>query len=284
MKITNVNNVTEFIEDYKVILCDLWGVIHNGMSVYENANKFLDHAHQKNIPVFFISNAPRPESVVGKGLTNKLHLNEKYYEFIFTSGDTGAKHINELKHGESYFHLGPNKDEDLLDTINIKKHSDYEIADFILCTGLMDDSFEKPNHYSGVFEEFISHNKEMVCVNPDEIVYRGEQLISCAGGLAGLYKEMGGKVKLYGKPHNEIYDYAYQYLMENGLVKNKSEILAIGDSFKTDILGAELFNIDYLFIQSGIHKNEIKHQSDLSKLFKMHVGKEIREFKTSKTL
>ena len=164
MKITNVNNVTEFIEDYKVILCDLWGVIHNGMSVYENANKFLDHAHQKNIPVFFISNAPRPESVVRKGLTNKLHLNEKYYEFIFTSGDTGAKHINELKHGESYFHLGPDKDEDLLDTINIKKHSDYEIADFILCTGLMDDSFEKPHHYSGMFEEFISHKKEMVCV------------------------------------------------------------------------------------------------------------------------
>ena len=65
MKITNVNNLTEFIEDYKVILCDLWGVIHNGMSVYENANKFLDHAHQKNIPVFFISNAPRPE-VSGK--------------------------------------------------------------------------------------------------------------------------------------------------------------------------------------------------------------------------
>ena len=124
----------------------------------------------------------------------------------------------------------------------------------------------------------------MVCVNPDEIVYRGEQLISCAGGLASLYKEMGGKVKLYGKPHNEIYDYAYQYLMENELVENKSEILAIGDSFKTDILGAELFNIDYLFIQSGIHKNEIKHLSDLSKLFKMHVGKKIKEFRTLKTL
>lgn len=284
MKISNVNNVSKLIEDYKVILCDLWGVIHNGVNVFENAHKFLRAAHKKNIPIFFISNAPRPEAVVRRGLTEKLHLDEKYYEFIFTSGDTGAIHINKLKHGKSYFHLGPDKDKDLLDVISIKSHPNYEIADFVLCTGLMDDSFEKPNHYSSIFKEFISHDKEMVCVNPDVTVYRGEQLISCAGGLARLYKEMGGNVKLYGKPYTEIYDYAYQHLINQGVAKNKSEILAIGDSFKTDILGAELFDIDYLFIQSGIHKSEIKHQNDLPKLYKMYVGSEFKELKTSITI
>tara|TARA_B100001057_G_scaffold11138_1_gene10609 strand:+ start:1262 stop:2116 length:855 start_codon:yes stop_codon:yes gene_type:complete len=281
MKITNVNNASELLHKYKVILCDLWGVIHNGKELFDNANKFLTDAHKIDKPIFFISNAPRPESVVRKGLSNKLKLDEKYYKSIFTSGDTGARHINDFKHGKSYFHLGPDKDKDLLETINIEKHLDYEVADFILCTGLIDDSFEKPSNYATIFEEFISLDKELVCVNPDEIVYRGENKISCAGGLARLYGEMGGNVKLYGKPYNEIYDYAYKSLLDQGIVNGKSDILAIGDSFKTDILGAELFNIDYLFIQAGIHKNEIKNEDDVSKLFDMHVGKKIKELKIS---
>ena len=181
----------------------LWGVIHNGVSVYENANKFLGHAHKKNISVFFISNAPRPETVVRKGLTNKLHLNEKYYEFIFTSGDTGAKHINELKHGESYFHVGPDKDEDLLDTINIKKNSDYEIADFILCTGLFDDHDNDLNYYRKFLEKQIS--KKLVCTNPDLTVHKGNIEELCAGSVAKVFEELGGKVIYYGKPHKEIY-------------------------------------------------------------------------------
>ena len=133
------------------------------------------------------------------------------------------------------------------------KSINFNEADFILTTGLYDDSFETPKDYNDLFNDFIESEKPIVCVNPDEIVYRGVNSIFCAGALGKYYEKLGGKVVYYGKPYVEIYDQAFQDLKNMNNIENKSDILAIGDSIKTDCLGAQNFNLDFVFIMNGIH-------------------------------
>ena len=115
----------------------------------------------------------------------------KLFKKIYTSGDTGTQYINSKVHGQSYYHLGPEKDYDLLENINIQKTNDIESSEFVVCTGLYNDNDERPEDYKNIFEDFLKQNLEIVCVNPDEIVYRGQARIYCAGALGKYYEKLG---------------------------------------------------------------------------------------------
>ena len=140
----------------------------------------------------------------------------------------------------------------------------------MFCTGLYNENDECPEDYKNIFVDFINQNLEMVCVNPDEIVYRGQARIYCAGALGKYYEKLGGKVTYYGKPYPEIYDFVMADLLSKN-TKIKKEILAIGDSLKTDCLGAHNSDLDFLLIKNGIHKTEITNDDDLVNLSKSNL-------------
>jgi HAD superfamily hydrolase (TIGR01459 family) len=98
-----------------------------------------------------------------------------------------------------------------------------------------------------------------VCANPDIVVERGDRLIYCAGAIAELYRELGGEVIFYGKPHRPIYERAMQLAAERrGHAAPLDRVLAIGDSVRTDLNGALGFGIDCLFVTRGIHSEEFE--------------------------
>jgi HAD superfamily hydrolase (TIGR01459 family) len=98
----------------------------------------------------------------------------------------------------------------------------------------------------------------MICANPDRVVQRGDKLIWCAGALADLYTELGGKVIMAGKPFAPIYALARDALFEvAGAPVEDRRILVIGDGVPTDVLGANDEGLDCLFILSGIHAGEL---------------------------
>ena len=175
--------------------------------------------------------------------------------------------INKFNHGYKYFHLGPPKDYDLLEEIQIEKVETLENADFILCTGFDDDEQQTPKDYKNVLSEMIHLNLPMVCANPDLIVIRGEKKIFCAGSIAEFYAELGGKVRYYGKPYHEIYTHVLENSLSEGLIENKSQMIAIGDSVRTDIKGASNFGINSIFVETGIHKDEIINSVDIKNFF-----------------
>ena len=283
MEIYEIDNVTEYSLSYKIILCDLWGVIHNGVKLFDDAESYLKNMKQNGIDVYLISNAPRPEEVVSKGLKNKLNLNNDLFKKIYTSGDIGTKYINSKIHGETYFHLGPEKDHDLLENIKIHKSEEINRSEFVVCTGLYDDNKESPEDYRDFLSSLLTNNKELVCVNPDEIVYRDSKRIYCAGALGKSYEKMGGKVTYYGKPHPEIYNHVISDLLDKTKA-SKKDILAIGDSMKTDCLGACQSNLDFVFIKNGIHKNEISNKDDLIALSEAILPRSLKSITYSEEL
>ena len=106
----------------------------------------------------------------------------------------------------------------------------------------------------------------MICTNPDLIVDRGNKSEYCAGTIAKIFEEEGGKVEYFGKPYPLVYKLSAE-------IKNK-KILCIGDNLNTDIKGANLLNYDSLLISNGIHKNEINEKGikEISKQYETIVN------------
>ena len=92
----------------------------------------------------------------------------------------------------------------------------------------------------------------MVCANPDLVVIHDGKPALCAGALAEQYAAIGGRVRWHGKPYPSVYDSCLGLLG----IADRRRILAIGDSLRTDIAGAEGAGIDSLLIAGGVHAAE----------------------------
>tara|TARA_Y100000590_G_scaffold363855_1_gene421800 strand:+ start:681 stop:1499 length:819 start_codon:yes stop_codon:yes gene_type:complete len=238
-----IKGLSQVQNKYDTFFIDLWGVIHNGVELYPEAIKVLENLNKLNKRFVLISNAPRPSKSVEKYLIN-LKMNKVYLKNIFTSGEAALQVLKKNSFGKKFFHLGPKRDEDLIIGFENNKTS-IEKCDFILCTGLFDYEQNSLNYYVNLLKEYTK--LKMVCTNPDLIVHRGLKEEYCAGSIAAAFSKLGGSVIYFGKPYPEIYNFC---------MKNKENILAIGDNIRTDIKGANQMNFDSLFITDGIHRKE----------------------------
>ena len=238
------NGLREIADNYKIFSIDLWGVVHDGVSLNPRAMEVLDNLKQKNKKFILMTNAPRPRQNVANFLS-KLNFNKDYYQNIFTSGDAALNSLRSNFHGKNFFHLGPKRDLDLFIEFKEKRKSKIESAEFILCTGLFDEQENDLFYYRNLLEKYA--NKKMVCTNPDLIVHRGSKKEYCAGSIAKIFEEMKGKVIYYGKPYPEIY---------KDCIHDEKKVLVIGDNLNTDIKGANNMHYDSLFIKNGIHQDE----------------------------
>ena len=268
-KFQNITNM------YDVYFVDLWGVIHNGINLFENAITVLDELKKQQKKIVLISNAPRPSNTV-KQFLKKLNFNLDLIDLLVTSGDVTINYIHK-NHKKIYFHLGPDKDKDLFEGIN-NISSDINQAHEIICTGLVDEIGTNISDYQNLFKSWISKEKTFVCANPDEVVSRGNNIEFCAGALAKYYKKIGGTVLYFGKPYEEIYKFAKLNIEKKiGHIVEKKRILAIGDNLKTDIHGAQNFNIDSLLILNGIYKDFFRDNNlNFDKLLKSNEMESLR--------
>jgi HAD superfamily hydrolase (TIGR01459 family) len=240
---------------YDLLLCDVWGVIHNGVESFPAACDALRRARQQDITVVLISNSPRPAEALVPQL-DALHVPRDCYDAMVTSGNVTTAEIKR-RPGRNVFHLGPPRDLPIYHDLNVKL-VDVETADYAVCSGLFDDTSETPEDYRPLLERMQARNLFMLCANPDVVVERGKDLVYCAGALADLYQSMGGEVLYAGKPHAPIYDMALARAKD--LRKSDlplARVLAIGDSVRTDLTGAAALGVDFLFITAGIHAGEI---------------------------
>jgi len=248
--------------NYDVVLSDVWGVIHNGVAAFPEACEALSRFRAKGGSVALITNAPRPGAVVVK-LLDRLAVPHDAYDAIVSSGDV-TRAVMAARPGKAVFHIGPERDLPTFDGLGLR-FVPYEVSDYVVCTGLANDEFETPEHYRELLTKIRSRGLFMLCGNPDLVVERGDQLLYCAGALADLYGTLGGEVFYAGKPHRPIYDQALERIAAlRGAATPLARVLAIGDSVRTDLKGANERGIDCLFVTAGIHAEELgdRHNPD----------------------
>lgn len=253
-----LTGLSDVAAGYDALLCDVWGVLHNGRQAFAAAVDALHRFRVERGPVILLTNAPRPIMDV-ESLFQHVGVPLDCYDAILSSGalarDDIARRIEVAGRTLPVYHLGPARDGGVLGDLDIVR-VDVKEAEVVLCTGLYDDDNETAEDYRGVFQEMRSHGLTMLCANPDIVVQRGEKLIWCAGALAEAYEKIGGEVVYYGKPYAPIYEASLRLAAE---IAGRQILrpLAIGDGADTDIKGANRMGMDALFVADGVHAAQL---------------------------
>lgn len=246
--------------DYDAWLCDIWGVVHNGVETFPQALIALERYRETGGTVVLISNSPRPSNALRHQL-DALAVPAECYDVTVTSGDV-TRALLAAESGARMMHLGPDRDKPLFAGLDVTP-VELEEADLILCTGLFHDETETPEDYITLLDTALALELPMICANPDHVVQRGQEMIYCAGALAALYEEAGGQTIYAGKPHPPIYKGALAMIADlRGRETPPSRLLAIGDNIRTDIIGAASAGFESLLITGGIHAGDIRDQGD----------------------
>lgn len=251
-----LSGLSEIADHYDSLICDVWGVLHDGVTARTPAVEALCRFRKERGPVVLLSNAPRPEADLKAQLV-RFNVPEDCYDAIETSGMAAREELERRARGTRIpmLYLGPAQDRGVFEDLAVDCVSSHE-AKIVLCTGLFDDNTETPQDYRELLDELRARGLTMLCANPDILVQRGDRLIYCAGAIAKAYKKIGGDVIYYGKPHRPVYEAA---LAKARTIAGRPIVwpLAVGDGLSTDIAGANAMGFDALFIADGVHGEEI---------------------------
>lgn len=247
-RITDLDQLTGTAD---ILLCDVWGVIHNGVNPFQLSVEALKAARQRGQTVILITNSPRPAGGVIRQF-DTIGVDPDSWDDIVTSGDVTRQLVTEGP--KQIYFLGPERDIALVEGLDVDLVSP-DAATAVLCTGLFDDETEQAEDYRSMLESFRARDLPFICANPDRMVERGDRLVPCAGALADLYVELGGKTRIAGKPHAPIYREAMARARANRGSADEARALAIGDGVHTDIRGALDNGFEAVFIARGIHAN-----------------------------
>lgn len=253
----------ELLSRYDVLFCDVWGVVHNGISAFTGACAALSRFRSEGGTVILVSNAPVPKQRVADMLALR-HVPRDAWDDIVSSGDIALNHVAGRGFKQLYC-IGPqDRDQALFKALQANSVA-LEDAEAIICTGLNDDRNETPDDYRPLLERALELNLPFVCANPDLVVDVGGTILFCAGAIADIYERMNGPVFWAGKPHLSAYETAHhkaEALRDTNVPRRKA--LVIGDAIRTDLKGAQNFGCDALFVASGIHRHDAMDGERLS--------------------
>ncbi len=249
-----LSGLSRLASHYDALVCDIWGVVHNGVEAHPRAVEALQNYRANGGSVVLVTNASRTEAPI-KAMLGALHVPPDVYDAVVTSGDV-TRNLVSAYSGRKVHIVGPETDRPMFKGIDVTDAAPEEAA-VVVVTGL-DHPSETPEDYKERLATWRRIGLPMICSNPDKIVEVGDRMVYCAGALADIYAEMGGEVGLAGKPYPPIYEEALRRLTKTTCrTPPRDRLLAVGDSVRTDATGAAGQGIDFLFITGSIHAEEI---------------------------
>ena len=258
----DTSGIKLIISNYELFFIDIWGVVHNGVHLFNDSIKVLNEIEKLNKEYILLTNAPRPNFSVRQFL-EKMGMHKNYSKRVYTSGQASLDYLITNFKNKKFYHIGPPRDFDLFNTFKKNKIDNISKSKYLICTGLFDNQDQDLNFYKDLLYKHIE--KKMICTNPDLVVDRGKVREYCAGSIAKIFEDIGGKVDYFGKPYPNVYNLSTR-------TKGR-KVLCIGDNLNTDIRGANIQNFSSLLISNGIHREELtnNNQNDLFKKYNVRV-------------
>jgi len=256
-----ISGLSEIAPDYDALICDVWGVVHDGHRHHPAAAEALYRFKRNHGPVVLLTNAPRVPAEVAAQCAS-YGLPSDCYDAIVSSGGAAREELARRSAARALplYYIGPDRDLTMVEGLDVVRTGIAQ-AEVALAIGLRDDMTETVEDYAGELAAMRARGLTMLCANPDLVVHRGERLVYCAGALAQAYEALGGAVIYYGKPHLPVYESALAQLAALlGHAPNRP--LAVGDGLLTDIKGANAAGLEALFIADGVHGEEIAPYTD----------------------
>jgi HAD superfamily hydrolase (TIGR01459 family) len=256
-----ISGLSEIASGHDALVCDVWGVIHDGARHHPAAAEALARFRRERGPVVLLTNAPRmPAEVAAQ--CGGYGVPPDCYDAIVSSGGAARAELERrsIRHTVPLYYIGPDRDLAMVEGLSVER-TDIAGAEVALAIGLVDDMTETPADYAGRLAAMRERNLVMLCANPDLVVHRGARMVYCAGALAKAYEELGGPVIYYGKPHQPVYEAALAAVRQAAAASGRpapASPLAVGDGLMTDVKGANGAGLAVLFIADGIHGEEVE--------------------------
>ena len=254
-------------ERFDGFVIDLWGVLHDGVTAYPGAVDCLQRIRAAGKPAVLLSNAPR-RAWMARAAMREMGIPDELYTDLLTSGE--ATHALLAERSDPWFaalgrrvlHLGPERDRNVIDGLDLVLAETAAGADFVLNTGPDDhQDLNDVAAFEPILQDCAAHRLPMICANPDLEVIRGGRRVICAGALSLRYEALGGDVRWVGKPDPAIYAPVLGML---GVPA--ASALAVGDSLRTDIAGAASAGLASVWILGGIHARELAQDPQAARL------------------
>lgn len=249
-----------------LVVMDLWGCMHDGVTVYPAALDVLERLKARGIPVALVSNAPRRAAIVATRL-GQMGIPPDLYAGLYTSGEMIWQHLAARSEpgfrdlGAKVHVIGAQDDPGFFAGTGCEP-APLADADFVLVFGVAGETVRLED-FAADLAAARARDLPLVCANPDLVVHRGGIEEICAGAIAEAYRETGGRVLIEGKPYPGVYRRALADLglADLGLADpgnaDRGRVLGIGDALRTDVAGAAGIGARSLLIAGGIHHAEL---------------------------
>lgn len=256
-----LSGMDDIVDRYDGFIFDVWGVLHDGLSVFDGTVEVLEALAAKDKHVVLLTNSPNRMHQIAQKLEN-MGIKRSLYKTIVSSGEAAYRALTERHDpfhascGTKCFHMGDDvfmqalydaADDNAIEIVNSSQEADF------VCVSNPRGMHLDADYLQKELEDMLNRDTPLICLNPDEVVRIGDELYPCGGGITDQYAEMGGRTYYHGKPHNPVYETAHHLLG----VQDKSKILAVGDSIRTDVTGACDYGIDVAFNLPGIHWHDL---------------------------
>jgi HAD superfamily hydrolase (TIGR01459 family) len=256
MEIRLIDGMREIADRYDGVILDLWGVVHDGVAPFPGVLDCMARLRAAGKPIALLSNAPRRADDVARRIA-AIGVPEGAYDGVMSSGEEAWQCLYRRDEpfyaalGRNCLHICSDRDLEIREGLGLAYVERPEAADFILNTGLArwEDTIAD---YDPVLRECRARGLPMVCANPDLVVMHRRKPALCAGALAAHYQDIGGTVRWHGKPHPSVYESCFGLIG----IADRSRLVAVGDSLRTDIAGAAAAGIDSVLVTGGIHAEE----------------------------
>lgn len=256
MNVPTYQGVSQIAHNYEAFIIGLRGVIVGNNNI-DNAKNVLEELRRNNKKVILLTNSAGRSGLLEQSLIVQ-GVDRASYLGILSAGEIlhfefknkTNEEFNSL--GYNYFLMGPNSDPEIFEGLHYERVRDVTLADFILVTGPAFE-FEDVDTYVAFLNACLERNLPMVACGHDRISMNANKIIIGAGSIANQYQKLGGRVIFRGKPDKDVFLYCREAFPDTPLDK----IAVIGDSFDTDIVGANNVNMDAFLITNGIHAREL---------------------------
>ena len=258
----------ESAEGFDVLLFDNYGVVTFGQGISKTVLKQMERLKEMGKTIIILSNSSASSAASENKYAKKGLLKGVHYDKILTSGEYASEVVRRGKllvkgkrmyvFGTANFGRAEDKMPDMFKGTGYTVVDNLSEADFIYC-GVPQINGEDRT----VLEDFIPKIKEcldsgltMVCSNPDYRANEGGRFVVRSGLISKVYNELGGNTIVFGKPGSGMYNVALR-----GLKVSKDKVLMVGDTLRTDILGAVHAGIkSCLVVEGGMTEYTLKER------------------------
>ncbi len=253
-----IDRFEEIATNYKVIFFDAYGVLKNSAGSIDGIDRTFAWLEENHKPFYILTNdASRSPQQLMASYHERGHHNIKESQII-SSGMLSRQYLGYKVKGGKVVYIGPPSSAFFIESQGLEAlHiSDVDLNDIddISAVAMMDDEgFDWQVDINKVVNLLRFHNVPVIVANTDlGFPVSGNQISVAIGGLAEMVQNLVGKHFIkFGKPDAQMFNFAFAHFADDGVKADRNEVLMVGDTLTTDIIGGNKYGLDTALVLTG---------------------------------